>query len=399
MKRSPGAILVYALLLSVMLHLLALGAGELSLPDFSGSDDVVLAKKKAKAVPKVSLNASPNQPKPEEPLPPGVIRVVIGGPPPAPAHPAKPPAAHKPKAKPKTEHVAAISPAPPALETSAAEPELSAPQPVAADDAARAAPPQVDASAKAALPPKIEPPPNFPAESTAVYNLHYSILSAEARQVWRMEGNSYSVEYSAKKTYLGMGYVVGISSEGSITPEGLKPELFRFVINDKLSAAAQFNHESKTLFYGKPGDPKQAALEANAQDFASMPFQVAVTFSDTQHLQVTTGKSVYGIELKLEAEETLKLPAGTIRTLHLKGSRKTESGTVQDGYDVWLAPDYRNYPVKFRGPDGSGRVMEFSIKSLEFEGKAVLGKGSEGSTTVPPSPEIPAESSQMHNAG
>jgi hypothetical protein len=115
-------------------------------------------------------------------------------------------------------------------------------------------------------------------------------------------------------------------------------------------------------------------------------------------MQVTTGSSVYNINLRLVAEEMIRLPAGDIKTLHLQGQRiNLATGQAQQGYDVWLAPDYRNFPVKFRGPTSKGDVIELRIKSLAFEGQTVLGKD------VKPEPEshddeiIPKELLEQHN--
>ena len=43
------------------------------------------------------------------------------------------------------------------------------------------------------------------------------------------------------------------------------------------------------------------------------------------------------------------------------------------GYEVWLAPDYLNYPVKFIGRTGNGDSVEYRVRRLEIEGKNVLG--------------------------
>jgi hypothetical protein len=80
------------------------------------------------------------------------------------------------------------------------------------------------------------------------------------------------------------------------------------------------------------------------------------------------------VRLVLDAEETLKLPVGTLRTLHLRGERyHPEDGTLIAGYEVWLAPDYLNYPVKFIGRTGKGDTVEYRVRRLEIEGKNVLG--------------------------
>ena len=119
---------------------------------------------------------------------------------------------------------------------------------------------------------------------------------------------------------------------------------------------------------------------------------MSFTGAESRQMQVTTGSSVYNIELKLLSEEMVKLPAGVIRTLHLQGQRiNLSTGTTQQGYDVWLAPDYRNFPVKFRGPTSKGEVMEYSLKTLSFEGQTVLGKNLKPEPETPDTDTLPPE--------
>jgi hypothetical protein len=148
-------------------------------------------------------------------------------------------------------------------------------------------------------------------------------------------------------------------------------------LNSKLRSFADIDRSTNSIRFGKGSDVKYTTIQNDIQDAASLPFQVAVSFTgaESRQMQVTTGSSVYNIELKLVSEEMLKLPAGVIKTLHLQGQRiNLNTGTTQQGYDVWLAPDYRNFPVKFRGPTSKGEVMEYSLKTLSFEGQTVLGK-------------------------
>lgn len=357
MTLRPRHALASALVISLLLHLVVLGGGQLTLPDWFTPEDEVLSRKEANEVPVVSVSfQSPPPvaaPKPKA----GVAMVSL----PDPSRPKPKPA--ETKAQPEAEPVPEPEPLPD--ETPAEEAAVATPEPVV-----------------------VEPPPAFPVELRAVYRGSYFGLSVEIHQLWRMEGFRYVIENRGSK----FGFRASISSEGAITPEGLQPELYRMLINDQVKNAAQFDHTTNKLTFGSPNKPKEVALQAYAQDMASLPFHVALSFrgNEARDVQVTTGNSVYLINLQLEAEEMLKLPAGTIRTLHLRGDREHDDGEVQAGYDVWLAPDYRNFPVKFRGPDGKGRIMELSLKALEFEGKPILGKEIEDSPppedhdTLPP---------------
>lgn len=203
------------------------------------------------------------------------------------------------------------------------------------------------------------------------------------KQVWRMEGENYLIENEASK----FGFKASMVSEGRVSEHGISPERFRMYINKKLRSFADIDKSTSSIRYGKTqAEARFAAIQYDIQDAASLPFQVAVSMDgrETRQMQVTTGSSVYNIELRLVAEEVIRLPAGEVRTLHLQGQRvNLGTGQRQQGYDVWLAPDYRNFPVKFSGPTSKGDVLEYRIRSLSFEGQTVLGKD------IKPEPENP----------
>ncbi|MEL0027630.1 MAG: DUF3108 domain-containing protein, partial [Perlucidibaca sp.] len=178
-----------------------------------------------------------------------------------------------------------------------------------------------------------------------------------------------------------------------ISPDGLLPEHYRLLLNGKLQQYADFDRANGVVVHGKAGSQHVAPITEDFQDMASLPYHVAVSYEGEgeETLKVTTGSSVYDVVLKPEAEETLKLPGGTLRTIHLTGSRVRQDGTRQSGYDIWLAPGLRNFPVKFKGPDSKGNLLEMSVLSLSFDGKPVFGK--EGSI-----PALPEESESLPEA-
>jgi hypothetical protein len=49
---------------------------------------------------------------------------------------------------------------------------------------------------------------------------------------------------------------------------------------------------------------------------------------------------------------------------------------MQSGYDIWIAPSLRNYPVRFTGPDSRNNILELSLISVDFDGRRVFGKDS-----------------------
>jgi hypothetical protein len=235
-------------------------------------------------------------------------------------------------------------------------------------------------------PPAAEPPPAFPIQVRAVLDTRYNGLPFTITQLWGMEGYRYTIHQEARR----FGFRITIESNGEIDPvSGLKPENYRLAINDKTKSSCL--RTENQLVYGSANMPHTITIQDIPQDMASLPFHVAVTFKgEPQTLSVCSGKNIYQVRLVAEAEEWIKLPAGTLRTLHLAGERlDPKTGQLIQGYDVWLALDYLHYPVKFLGRTGNGDRMEYRIKALELEGKWVLGKEHADDIQQPSQDDIP----------
>ncbi len=347
MIRRP---LLWALTLSALLHACWMVDVEWAWPWRQQIPDEVLATKKAEAVKRVRLAAKPKVTRSD------ILQVTLL----APDGSAQ---AETPKQKPKS----AITPV--ATKTIAA---VITPAPAAKEAAAAESPPLPNA-------PTPEPELTFPLSVLAKQRAHYYGFAMDLSQQWLMEGTRYVIRNEASK----FGFKAEILSEGNVSPEGLQPEHYRLTLNNTLRNYADFDRAQDQLVHGKAGARKIAALTSDMQDMASLPFHVAVTYegSADRRLMVTTGSSVYEITLHVVAEETLKLPGGTLKTIHLQGNRTRSDGTRQEGYNIWLAPRYRNFPVRFSGPDSKGNLLEMSVSSLAFDGKTVFGRD------LPPLPE------------
>ena len=380
LQRKP---LATAIGLSVLVHFAIFWDGEFELPDFTpDSPDEVLSKKKADSIPRVKLTIKPPaRPKPQ--LGAAIVTLIEEAPPAAekvaPAKPKQPkkniatkkPKAEKPEEPINGDNLANQGQKPP--ENPITDKPLDTLNSDNAIPLGDTVPPPPEDIAKNAAPPIDEPPPAFPVEIHARYKASFMGFSVEIKQTWRMEGENYSIDNEASK----FGFKARMMSEGRVSNNGISPEHFRMYLNNKLRSFADIDRSTSSIRFGKANEAKYTSIQNDIQDAASLPFQVAVSFTgaESRKMQVTTGSAVYDIELKLISEEMIKLPAGVVKTLHLQGQRiNVSTGTTQQGYDVWLAPDYRNFPVKFRGPTSKGEVMEYSLKTLSFEGQTVLGK-------------------------
>lgn len=147
-------------------------------------------------------------------------------------------------------------------------------------------------------------------------------------------------------------------SQGDVTPEGLKPRHFFTARDGRRQDWADFDWGGDALAGIPDGDTAQvsyakgdAAVARGAQDFLSLFFQFAwlpgFPLMPSYTLTVATGKKISEQLIVVQGEETVELPAGTFRTLHVK----TEDS---EPIELWLALDYHALPVKMRYTDRRG---------------------------------------------
>lgn len=357
--------LLATLALSVLLHFVLVAGSELAVPDFYSPPDEVLERKKPTHVQRVQLMAGSAEK--SSTVAPGIRYLKA-----SPSTPTPPPKKKKHKQKAAKEKPVQVAEEPaPAVSTPETRPtESPSEENVEAGTAME--------KQGAPIPPAPEPAPAFPVQLKADLELRFNGLSAKATQTWVMEGHRYAISVKGSK----FGFRAQLDSEGEVGSDGgLRPAYYAMRLNDRVRNFTQY--QNGMVRYGKPGSPRDGPLPFAPQDTASLPFHVAVTFNgQPQTFFVSTGNNVYQVRLSADAEETIKLPAGTLRTLHLRGERFDPAlGKMITGYEVWLALDYLNFPVKFIGLTGKGDRVEYRVLALELEGKRVLGGKSDEELT------------------
>ncbi len=310
-------------------------------------------------------------------------RQAESSPPPAPplAPAAAPPPA--PDAGPAAPTI--VSTAPSATPAALPAPDLQAPPPAATEARnpptdASAEPKEdkaetVSSAASLKLPADIDGS-RFPAELRALYHLRVGLsipIGTDAIERWQIQGHQYRLQLDAHK----FGFKARILSAGQISDQGLAPDHFELQLNGKAHTVADFSYVSHTISQGSPNHLKSISFPDGTQDMFSFAYHLAITFAghDDLQLNVTNGSTLYLLKFHIVDEETLILPAGTIRTVHLHGSRQAAgSSQVQEGFDAWLAPDFCNIPVRMSGPDSSGHIFVMTLKALEFEDHPLFGQ-------------------------
>ncbi len=198
---------------------------------------------------------------------------------------------------------------------------------------------------------------------------------------WNHDGKTYVVDSVTETTGLiALFRSVRVTwlSQGEMRSDGLLPHEFRTEKDGVRGDAATFDWSTMKL--GLTGGPqREVHLQPGTQDVLSMFYQLTImlptlTQEATQvggarekqgsfTLYVTTGRKLERYRFEVLGEERVVLPhRGSQRTLHLR----TPAG--DQIIDIWLARDLRGLPVRIRYTDGKGDSFDQKAEEIEFEG-------------------------------
>ena len=222
---------------------------------------------------------------------------------------------------------------------------------VAAEEGAAASPAPHDEAAESPALPRGEW--RLPDRGRIVYRVDRGDQEFEigrATSEWSVKDGRYRLFFVTETNglvWLFKAYRIEMESRGLLTEDGLQPEAFSIRRNgEDHGEKARFDWAQREIQVGS-GAPQP--LDEGAQDLLSFNYQVG--FMPHAHvvasLPITTGKKYTIYQLENLGDEEIKIPAGVMRTLHLRapGTNTTE---------LWLAYDYSLLPVKIRHSDSQG---------------------------------------------
>jgi len=209
------------------------------------------------------------------------------------------------------------------------------------------------ASSEAATIPMAPAAPPLPERGRIVYRVDRGDSNFEigrARQEWEIGDGQYQLRSVVETTglvWLFKAYRVEMESRGQVTGEGLRPDSFSIRRNgQEAREKASFDWENMTV---SVADHAPQPLAKGAQDLLSFNYQLRFMALPESGgvLMLATGKKYGAYRLEVIGDEEIAVPAGTLRTLHLRapGVNTTE---------LWLAYDYLLLPVKIRHVDNKG---------------------------------------------
>ncbi len=181
----------------------------------------------------------------------------------------------------------------------------------------------------------------------------------EAIYSWSRRNGHYHLVSVAEASGLAALFVSGKlvqTSEGALTREGLRPGSYWLERNGRRKDEVRFDWAQRRLIQGD----SEVDLPAGSQDLLSFPFHLALTFDEATpdtRLWVSNGRKLRDYVFRKVGHERLRLGKIELDTLHLQGLSLGE-----DRLDVWLAPARHWLPLRIRTLDSKGKVMLLSLE-------------------------------------
>jgi hypothetical protein len=172
-------------------------------------------------------------------------------------------------------------------------------------------------------------------------------LEGHTELAWQHDGQAYQAVW----TFTGPAPLARtLRSTGAITPNGLAP--LRFSERVRSEQAVHFDRTGGRLVFSasQPGQ----ALAPGTQDRLSVLLQLGAVIAarpaawpagSTLVLPVATAQALESWAFTVEGEESLELPGGPVRALHLV---RPAIGAFGPRLNLWLAPGLDYAPVRLR---------------------------------------------------
>ena len=181
------------------------------------------------------------------------------------------------------------------------------------------------------------------------------------------ENNQYSIKNEVEaKGFVSLFYWNKLvqTSEGIVTPEGLKPKNYHYQFGSKIDNYAIFDWESKKIITTISGKTSEFDILEGSQDMLSFMYQFMFEPPLTKmKIFITNGKNYKPYDYSYIGEEIIETEMDKILTMHIAKFNYNNEERI----DLWLAKDYRYLPVKIRKTEKDGSILDQTAKKIETE--------------------------------
>ena len=181
------------------------------------------------------------------------------------------------------------------------------------------------------------------------------------------ENNQYSIKNEVEaKGFVSLFYwnKLAQTSDGVVTPEGLKPKNYHYQFGSKIDNFAVFDWESKKIITTMNGKTNEFDMFEGSQDMLSFMYQFMFEPPLTKmKIYITNGKNYKPYDYSYIGEEIIETEMDKILTMHIAKFNYNNEERI----DLWLAKDYRYLPVKIRKTEKDGSILDQTAKKIETE--------------------------------
>ena len=330
--------IVFAILVSVLVHSLILWGPNIRLPHFESSLPALTAR--LEALP----STPPAKAKPKKKRKPAIPK-------PAPASASAPAPKTETTAMPQLPVSAASAPVAASAVATTSAPETSG-APVAAS-----APIEAKTLASESNRPADRPPlPKHAQLTFAIYMGTSHFRVGETVHTLDINDGRYVLEATTSTVGIAKlfkSYKLNQYSNGSYGPDGLQPELFTEERVERIGTqrnAVEFDHKAQRAQFSNGVD---MALPQETQDILSVMYQFPpLAHTEIAEVSVCNGKKIENYRFEVAVNETIDTSLGKLLTVHLHKMHAAD----EEGLDIWLAREYRLFPVKISLTESNGEV-------------------------------------------
>ncbi len=191
----------------------------------------------------------------------------------------------------------------------------------------------------------------------------------EAIHTMEIEDGHYvlqSVTKTVGMARLFKNYQLTQYSSGSYTPQqGLQPEHFFEERAEQAGAqrtTVDFDHAAQRAHFSQGVD---AVLPPDTQDILSVMYQFPpLANTEIVAVSVSNSRKIERYEFEITTNEEIETALGKLQTVHLRKLHRPN----EDGLEIWLAQEYRLFPVKIRIIERNGDISgEIIITDIRVE--------------------------------
>lgn len=191
---------------------------------------------------------------------------------------------------------------------------------------------------------------------------------ATVTETYRVDNGRYRIESVTRGS--GIYALFGerrLTSEGEVTPQGLKPSHFELHQgdNEKKALYADFDWAAGKLTMKVKGKLETVPLPAGAQDLSSFMYQFLFKQPTGSEfvLPVTTGKRLKQYHYNVVGRDVpLQTAAGNFSTIHLADADKSDD----ESKELWLGKEAHYLPVRLIMKEDGDTIAQ-TLKSLRVE--------------------------------